>query len=68
MENLKRIAEAMELELRKGGQGYVIYNRNHVRIDNVGSLESVAVRLAHYVSIRQSNHNAYKAIFRQGRI
>tara|TARA_R100000458_G_scaffold29958_1_gene27515 strand:+ start:182 stop:388 length:207 start_codon:yes stop_codon:yes gene_type:complete len=62
MENLKRIAEAMGLELRKGGQGYVIYNRHYVPIDDVDTLEGVAVRLAHYVSIRQSNHNAYKGL------
>ena len=62
MENLKRIAEAMGMKLRKGGQGYEIYNQHFLCIDDLSTLEDVSFRLAHYVSIRQSNHNAYKGL------
>ena len=66
MNNLKRIAQAMGMKLRKGGQGYEIYNRHSLCIDDVPTLDDVSFRLAHYVSIRQSNHDAYKRILGDG--
>lgn len=65
MENLKRIAEAMGLELRKGGQGYVIYNRHYVQIDNVPTLEDISFRLAKYISHRETARKEYANIIQQ---
>ena len=59
MNNLKRNAKPMGMLLRKGGQGYEIYNRHSLCIDDVPTLDDVSFRLAHSVSIRQSNHEGY---------
>ena len=65
MENLKRIAEALGLELRKGGQGYVIYNRHHLQIHNEPTLRSAAWYLALIISHRETARKEYANTIQQ---
>ena len=60
MENLKRIAKALGLELRKGGQGYVIYNRHYMQIHNEPTLESAAWYLSTIIGHKMKELQKYR--------